>query len=192
MLKSMKRAVHFDFHTNGGIYDFGKDFDAEKFARQLKEAKVGYINFFAECNLGYSYYPTEIGVPYPYMKGDLFGSVLRECHKVGIGVSAYVNVGLNHEQSIRHPEWLKMNKDGQTYDFSLGGNWFRRTCHNTGYHEHIVSVIKEIVDKYDPDGFFCDGLTLKPCYCRKCMDDMRSRGASCGDSAVRRDQEVGG
>ncbi len=184
MLKSMKRAVHFDFHTNGGIYDFGKDFDAEKFARQLKAAHVGYINFFAECNIGYSYYPTKIGVPYPHMKDDLFGSVLRECRKAGIGVSAYVNVGLNHEQTILHPEWLKMNKDGQTYDFSQGGNWFRRPCHNTGYHEHIVSVIKEISDKYDPDGFFCDGLGLKPCYCRKCMDDMLARNIDVTDEAA--------
>lgn len=184
MLKSMKRAVHFDFHTNGGIYDFGKDFDADKFARQLVDAKVGYINFFAQCNLGFSYYPTEIGVPYPYMKGDLFGSALRACHKVGVGVTAYVNIGLNHEQAIRHPEWLKMNKDGQIYDFSQGGNWFRRMCHNTGYHDHVLAVIKEIVDRYDPDGFFCDGLTLKPCYCRKCMDDMISRGIDTNDEVA--------
>ena len=151
MLKSMKRAVHFDFHTNGGITDFGKDFDPVKFAARLKDSNVGYINFFCQCNMGFSYYPTDIGIRYPYMQGDLFGSVLRECKKVGVGVSAYVNIGLNHEQSVRHPEWLKMNKEGQIYDFSQGKNWFRRMCHNTGDHDYILSVIKEIVDKYDPD-----------------------------------------
>ena len=184
MLKSMKRAVHFDFHTNGGITDFGKDFDPVKFAARLKDSNVGYINFFCQCNMGFSYYPTDIGIRYPYMQGDLFGSVLRECKKVGVGVSAYVNIGLNHEQSVRHPEWLKMNKEGQIYDFSQGKNWFRRMCHNTGYHDYILSVIKEIVDKYDPDGFFCDGLTLKPCYCRKCTDDMLARGIDINDEAA--------
>lgn len=184
MLKSMNRAVHFDFHTNRGIYDFGANFDAEKFARQLTDARVGYINLFAQCNLGFSYYPTEIGVPYPTMKGDMFGEALRACKKAGIGVSAYVNIGLNHEQAVLHPEWLKMNKEGQTYNFAEGGNYFRRMCVNTGYHDYVVSVIKEIVNKYDPDGFFCDGITLKPCYCRKCMNDMLERGIDTTDEAA--------
>ena len=50
------------------------------------------------------YYPTHIGIRYPYMQGDLFGSVLGECKKVGVVVIAFVNIGLNYEQSVRHPE----------------------------------------------------------------------------------------
>ena len=65
MLKQMKRAVHFDFHTLPGVDDFGEDFDAARFAQQLQDANVGYINFFARCNIGFSYYPTKVGVPYP-------------------------------------------------------------------------------------------------------------------------------
>ena len=64
MLKPIKRAVHFDFHTMPGIDNFGEKFDAEKFAEQLDKAHVKYINMFARCNIGFSYYPTKIGIPY--------------------------------------------------------------------------------------------------------------------------------
>ncbi len=182
MIKSMKRAVHFDFHTNGGIFDFGKDFDAEKFAQQLSDARVGYVNLFAQCNLGFAYYPSKVSVPYPTMKGDMFGTALRACHKKRIGVTAYLNIGLNHEQAIRHPEWLKMDKEGHLYNFKRGGNYFRRMCyHNPEYRAFVVSVIKEILENYDADGIFCDCLSLMPCYCRTCMDDMLKAGIDVTD-----------
>ncbi len=50
-----KRAVHLDFHTMPGIYDVGRDFDAEAFARTLEEAHVDYITVFARCNLGFAH-----------------------------------------------------------------------------------------------------------------------------------------
>ena len=101
-MKPMKRAIHLDFHTMPGIYNFNDRWDPEEFARILKNAKVKYINAFAKCNLGFAYYPTKIGIPYPGMKGDMFGDLLRECHKNDIGVLAYVNVGLDHEQERLH------------------------------------------------------------------------------------------
>ena len=104
-MEQMKRAVHLDFHTMPGIYNFGGKWDAEKFAQTLKKAHITHINAFAQCNLGFSYYPTKIGVAYPYMTGDMFGELLQACHDVGIKVIAYMSVGLNHEQCIRHPEW---------------------------------------------------------------------------------------
>lgn len=87
MRNYLKRALHFDFHTLPAIPDLGADFDAEKFASQLSEAKVEYINFFARCNLGHSYYPTKVGIRHPYLKDkDIYGDLLRACHKRDIGV----------------------------------------------------------------------------------------------------------
>jgi len=90
-MKPMKRAIHLDFHTMPGIYNFGEKWDAKEFAYILKEARVDYVNAFAKCNLGFTYYPTKLGIPYPTMEGDMFGELLKECHRNGIGVSAYVN-----------------------------------------------------------------------------------------------------
>ncbi|MBO5879993.1 MAG: hypothetical protein J6Q68_05530, partial [Clostridia bacterium] len=61
MLKPIKRAVHFDFHTMPGIDDILSNYNAEDFAETLYNANVDYVNIFARCNIGFSYYPTKLG-----------------------------------------------------------------------------------------------------------------------------------
>lgn len=70
-----RRAIHLDFHTMPGIYDVGRDFDGEVFARTLADAHVDYITVFARCNLGFAYYPTRVGVMHPGLKFDLLGGM---------------------------------------------------------------------------------------------------------------------
>ena len=63
MLKTVgqkfRRALHFDFHTAPGIPNLFANFDAERFADQLADAHVEYVNFTARCNMGFSYYNTK-------------------------------------------------------------------------------------------------------------------------------------
>lgn len=183
MLKPMKRAVHFDFHTMPGIDNFGEKFDAAEFAQQMADAHVEYVNMFARCNIGFSYYNTKVGIPYPNMKGNMLADVVRECHKRNIGVTGYLNAGLNHEMSLIHPEWLQVNKEGQIYNFGAGGNFFRTVCYNTGYFDHLLSEIKEIVS-LGVDGIFCDCFILRPCYCSSCMRDMVAAGIDTNDESA--------
>lgn len=184
----LKRAVHFDFHTMPGIYDFCRDFDAAAFAEKLKQSHVTMINFFAQCNIGFSYYPTKVGIPYPTMKGDLFGDVLRECHKRGIQVVAYMNAGLNHEMARRHADWCQITRDGEViHGDRVNGNFFRTNCYNTGYGEHALNVIREICENYDVDGIFCDCMNVRPCWCSRCTEDMLARGIDLDDVAAVKD-----
>ena len=174
-LKPMNRAVHFDFHTMPGIHNFGQDFDAERFAEILSEANVDYVNVFARCNIGFSYYPTKIGVPYPTMKTNMLGDTVRECHKRNIGVTAYLNTCLNHELMIKKSEWLLINKNGQMYNHSAGGNAFRLMCYNSGYQDYYLEEIKEILE-LGVDGIFCDCFDIPPCYCQRCVEEMKKLG----------------
>lgn len=188
MLKPIKRAVHFDFHTMPGVEDFGERFDAALFARQMKEAHVEYINFFGRCNIGWSYYPTKIGYPYPHLKGkNILGDVVRECHKQGIRVTGYLNAGVHHEALLRHPEWSKVNLKGQTVDLDpqkpFNGNFFRMPCYNTGYADHLLGEIRELLD-LDVDGIFCDCMLLRPCLCPNCTEEMRTRGIDLSDETA--------
>jgi len=177
----LRRGVHFDFHTMPGIYDFGRDFDAAVFAQKLADAHVEIINMFAQCNLGFSYYPTKIGTPYPYMKGDMFGDVLRECHARNIKVVAYVNVGLNHELVRKRADWTQVMRDGSIIYGDRTLNFCRNPCYNTGYGDHMISIIKEVCDNYDVDGIFTDCMCLRGCYCNKCTEDMIARGIDIND-----------
>lgn len=182
-MKDMKRAIHIDFHTMPGITDFGENFDAKDFAKTLADANVDYVNVFARCNIGFSYYPTKVGIPYPYMKGNMLGDTIRECHKRNIGVTAYFNAGLHHEILIRHPEYMRINKNGTAYK-DIGENmnfsFFRRPCFNTEYTNHLLAEIEEVL-KMDPDGIFCDCFASLPCYCPTCVKMMTDLGISIYD-----------
>lgn len=175
-MKPMKRAIHLDFHTMPGIYNFGENWDAKAFASMLKEARVEYVNAFAKCNLGFAYYPTQIGVPYPNMQGDMFGDLLRECHKRNIGVSAYINVGMDHEQARLHRDWCILNKDGQAIYGDRTANFFRDMCYKGGYRDYILGITREVMENYDADGLFCDCMGLQVCYGNECLEEIKRNG----------------
>ncbi|MFH0797174.1 MAG: alpha-L-fucosidase, partial [Candidatus Omnitrophota bacterium] len=188
MIKKMtlqfpKRGIHLDFHTMPGIYDVGRDFKAGEFARTLKDTGVEYITVFARCNLGFAYYPTKVGIVHPGLrkKIDLLGEMVSACHKENIRVAAYFNAGLDHEHTIKHREWCKMNKDGQVYEMQAMkqerySHFFRRMCLNTGYGEHLLGMVQEVVERYPVDGIFLDCFTLSPCYGGECLDGMKKLG----------------
>ena len=179
----IKRAIHVDFHTLPNIYDFGDGYDAEQFAQTLSDAGVGYVNLVACCNIGFCYFPTEVGIPYPYMTGDRFGDTLTALKKRGIGVSAYINVGLSHENALRHPEWLRVNKKRQTVYGDTTGNFFRMMDYNSdGFRSYLYALIKEIDDRYPVDGFFFDCFKIKDCYCEKCLRERKALGLDEEDS----------
>ena len=183
-MRPIKRAVHIDFHTMPGIHDFNAGWDAAVFARTLHDAHVKYINAFARCNLGFAYYPSRAGIPYPGMKGDMFGDLLRECHKLDIGVSAYINVGLDHEHAARNMGWLRLDKQGQVIRGDRTANFFRTLCYNNpDYRAYHFAMLREII-AYDPDGYFFDCIVTQPCYSYHCLSKMRERGINADDTAA--------
>lgn len=177
MAGQLKRAIHLDFHTMPGIYDFNRDWDAAVFAETLEKAHVKYINAFAQCNLGFAYYNTKIGIPYPGMKGDMFGDLLRECHKRDIGVTAYFNIGIDHEACRLHRDWIKVRQDGKVLSGDLTGNCFRLPCFETGYGEYKYNMIRELIELYpEVDGIFLDCINMVPCYGNECLETIKAKG----------------
>ena len=175
-MRLIKRAVHIDFHTMADIPDFGVNFDAMKFAQTLKDAHVDYINAFAKCNIGFAYYPTKIGIVHPHLDFDMLGQTVEECHKLGIGVTAYFNVGLDHEMARKHRDWTTVNKEGQVISGDRTANFFRNMCINSPYRAHILGMIREVVEQYPVDGIFLDCMAIVPCYGNECLEAIRDRG----------------
>lgn len=179
-----RRAIHVDFHTMAGIYDMN-DFDAKQFARLMAEAHVTYVNVFAQCNLGFCYYPTKVGVMYPSLTKDMLGELVEELHKYDIGVTAYINSGFNNEILKGHPDWWRRAKNGNRHDPTVidGKEYYRRYegCFNTGYADYLKAIVKEVVDNYDVDGIFMDCVPLTHCYCENCRKDMAEKGISIDD-----------
>ena len=179
-----RRAIHFDFHTSPGIENIFGNFDAEKFADQLVAANIEYINVAARCNMGYSYYNTKVGKKYPGLGDrDPLKEMIDACHKKNIGLTAYFNLGLDHELSADNPNWLKVDKSGRIYGEDKWDNFFRSMCYNSGYRQHLLNEVREIC-QYDVDGLFFDCFTVHDCYCPTCMQDMISKGIDVNDDAA--------
>jgi hypothetical protein len=180
MSKDYQRAIHIDFHTMPGIGADINNFDAEAFAKTLFDAHVTYVNVVAECNIGYCYFPTKVGLVYPDLKKDLFGESVKACRKYGIKVTAYLNAGINHAILWEHPEWRRVDEKGCdiTPPIVDGEDNYATlfACFNSGYTDYLKSLIKEIITNYEVDGIFCDCFRHVACYCDKCRSVMQVNG----------------
>ena len=176
-----QRALFFDFHTMPANPDVGKKFDMEAITDWFKECGVDFVAFPARCNLGTAYYPTKLGIPHPAMQRDLFGDLVQACHAKGIAISGYINVGLSHEEAYRHRDWTVLRSDGRMYSEEFNNSFCRQMCYNTGYAEHLVGMVKEVVEWYKVDGLFFDCFHTPACIGRECMEKMKAEGVDWSD-----------
>ena len=182
-MDKFRRALHFDFHTMPGIDNLFGNFNAVDFAKKLKENHVEYINFSARCNIGFSYYDTKVGKKYPGLKRDMLKEVLDACHAQGIGVTAYLNAGLNHEYMADHQDACRLDRNGVIYKQDKTDNFFRTCCYNSSYGEHLLEEIRELAS-YDVDGIFCDCMKDFECFCSKCVQKMKEQGVDINDTSA--------
>jgi len=176
-----KWALFFDFHTMPANPDVGKKFDMDAITGWFKDCGADFIVFPMRCNLGTAYYPTRLGVPHPAMQGDLFGDLAKACHAKGIAISAYINVGLSHEEAYRRRDWTVLRADGRMYDAQFNNSFCRQMCYNTGYAEHVIGMAREVVELYQVDGLFFDCFHTQPCIGIECMEKMKAEGVDWSD-----------
>lgn len=177
-----KWCFFFDFHTMPACPDVGAGFDAEVFADHIKACGVDFVVFPAKCNLGMAYYNTKAGTRHPSLDYDLFGRISAACKAKDIALSAYINVGLSHEQALLHREWCTLTPEGFTYKPDRLHNFFRTMCYNTGYGEHILEMVREVVSGYPVAGLFLDCMGLTPCVGVECVREMKQRGLDWNES----------
>lgn len=171
-----KWCLFYDVHTMPAVPDVGAGFDADAYAERIARCGIDYVVFHARCNLGMAYYNTELGIRHPSLNYDLFGDLVEALRKRDIALTAYVNVGLSHEESLRHRDWLVLMPDGRTYQPDRMNHFMRMMCYNSGYGDHVVAMCEEIVRNYPVAGLFLDCMHQHPCVGRECMQEMKELG----------------
>jgi hypothetical protein len=171
-----KWALFYDFHTLPAVPDVGREFDADRFTDRVKACGVDYLVFAARCNLGMAYYDTKVGTRHPSLGYDLFGKLADACRRKGIALTAYVNVGLSHEEALLHRDWATLWPDGHTYRPNRLDHFFRTMCYNTPYGDHVLEMVREIVSTYPVAGLFLDCMYLAPCVGVECVREMKQLG----------------
>ena len=176
LLHEPQWSLFYDFHTMPACPDVGASFDADLFTDRVKACGVDFIVFPAKCNLGMAYYDTKVGTRHPSLQYDLFGRLAERCQAKGIALSAYINVGLSHEDALLRREWCVVSPEGYIYQPDRLNSFFRSMCYNTGYAEHIVEMVREVVTGYPISGLFLDCIGDFPCVGVECVREMKERG----------------
>ena len=170
-----KWGLFYDFHTMPACPDVGAAFDCEAAAAQLARCGVDFTVFHARCNEGMAYYNTKVGTRHPALKFDLLKGFAEACHRHGIRISAYVNVGLSHYEELQHRDWMVVFPDGGNFRPERLNSFASMMCYNTGYADHVVAMLEELT-AYPVDGFFLDCFSLHPCDCPVCKAERERLG----------------
>ncbi len=187
------RQIHLDFHTSEHIPEVGAAFDADQFVGALKAAHVNWINVFAKCHHGWSYYPTKLGAPHPNLaRPDLLGEMVAACRKADITPVVYVSVQWDERVARLHPGWRVMDAangppagDDPSASNQLTPRWHTLCLSNREYVDYVIGQALEVIDLYHPDGLWMDILGLRECVCPNCLAAMQKAGL---DPGSRRDR----
>jgi hypothetical protein len=173
------------------IPDVGENFDVETFTDRIRNCGVDYLVFHARCNQGLAYYNTRIGTRHPSLKYDLFGKLSEACQRKGIALGAYFNAGISSEEGLQHREWTTLYFDGRSLREPRFTPHVRTMCYNSGYRDHLIEMIKEVLYQYPVGGLMIDCLINYPCVCPVCVQEMKKRNMDWSDlSAVTRFAEI--
>ncbi|MDR2916866.1 MAG: alpha-L-fucosidase [Tannerella sp.] len=181
MMHQPKYCLFYDNHTMKAIPDVGENFDVEAFTDKVKDCGVDYLIFHARCNQGLAYYDTRIGTKHPSLKYDLFGKLSDTCSKKGIALAAYFNAGISSEEGLQHRDWTTLYFDGRSLREPRLTPHVRTMCYNSGYRDHLIAMVKEVVSNYAVAGLMIDCLISYPCICPVCVKEMKKNGIDWSD-----------
>jgi len=173
------RQIHLDFHTSEAIEGIGADFDPERFAETLTQARVNSINLFALGHHGWIYFDTQRFPEerHPHLTRDLLREQIEACHRRGIRTPVYVSVQVNEYLAQRHPEWRVVEADGRLYGPGpYEDGFWHFLCLNTPYVDRLKLLVEEILQTLPIDGFWFDIVDARDCSCRYCREGMLAQG----------------
>ena len=131
-------------------------FDPERYIRILKQIGIQTVTVEAKDELGWSYFPTEVGIPHPNLKGDYFGERYSLLKENGFRVIAYYNVGVQGRLFDAHPDWLAQHDTPDAVS-PPGPDGHRHVSFFCPYvEEHLLPHLREFVDRYDSDELWLD------------------------------------
>ena len=186
------RQIHLDFHTSEHIPGIAADFNAEAFARTVKEASISSMTVFARCHHGWMYYDSQQfpDLVHPHLQNkNLMLEQVRALHAQGLRAPVYITVQWDYQMATTHPEWLVRKQDGSHEgDFFAEPGFYQSLCVNTGYVDylkaHTAEVCRLLGDELD--GIFFDIVGIHLCWCAECRARMKAEGIDMTDEpAVR-------
>jgi hypothetical protein len=178
-LKLPSRQIHLDFHTSPFIPDVGCDFDAELFARTMKDAHVNSVTVFAKCHHGHLYYNTNRPERHPALAKDLnlLGQQVEALHRHGIRAPIYISLQCDEYAADHHPEWVAKDVEGKPVGAGPLAPGWQILDMSTPYQDYAYEQTQEVLSLFKPvDGVFFDMCWDQPSYTNWFLEQMIEAG----------------
>lgn len=141
--------LHFDFHPPANVV-VAENLRHDVIAKLLDEVKPDYVQIDTKGHPGYSSYPTKVGQPAPFMRGDQIKMWRELTEERGIALYGHHSGLYDMYQATHHPEWAVVDADGayNTEFLSMFGEYDDK---------FLIPQLKELALDYKLDGAWVDG-----------------------------------
>ena len=163
------KGIHLDFHTPEFLNEAVKGFDPTQWMETFLRSGADFINLFAKCHHGNSYYDTQAGHKHRGLEQDMLGELVPRLKRAGVRVVAYYSTCTDDHAALAHPDWEQVGFDGRPLRFEEAG--WHNVCFNAPYlDELMLPQLREITSSYDIDGYWLDMVLVMPdgCFCSHC------------------------
>ncbi|HEX6971941.1 MAG TPA: beta-galactosidase [Limnochordia bacterium] len=125
-----------------------------------------------------TYYPTRFAEAHRALflgERDLFGEIRAAARAEGLVVLARMDSNRVHRRFyLEHPDWIAVDAEGRPY---RAGDLYITCIHSPYYEEFLPAVLREIIERYQPEGFTDNSWTgldrNRICYCHYCAEGFR-------------------
>ncbi len=141
-------------------------------------ANIDALMLYCKDHWGSSYYPTKVegAVMHPALKGVDFVREIRDITKrKDIEFVAYYCFEYDSGAARRHPHWRAVDPQGKPIIRDDKYAKWDIVCMQTGYREHCMLQLEEIVSNYSPDALFIDICGSSLCYCDACKSAFKNK-----------------
>ena len=128
----------------------------------VNETHRGHVNTLVVFSTGYypggtAFYQSKIAPLYPGLgERDLLADAIETAHANGQKVVAYLaSIWGNRDLYFAHPDWAQRKADGRVTSWDAAYNSVAMDPLSP-YRDYFASIVREIADNYDVDGFYFD------------------------------------
>lgn len=148
--------------------------DVQAIVNELHEGAVNTLCVFCTGYYpgGTAFYQSKIAPLYPGLgERDLLAETIQTARANGQKVIAYIaTIWGGRELFQQHPDWAQRQKDGSVTSWDDAYSSVAM-CPNSPYRQYLNSIVCELIENYDLDGFYFDEPSYQSwCSCSYCQE----------------------
>ncbi len=166
-----------DYYTEVLSRPYGSGASRKNILPWLKQLDLGYVCIYAKGHSGYTTWRSSLKTEHPMLAQDMPDLFRKLTKEAGCRLVLYYSGLLDGLAGERHPDWVMRDRNGQP-----AGAFFKDfnvapalpVCPRSPYWDEWVKIqLRELIDRYHPDGIWVDGDWPGPCYCERCLEKFR-------------------